>query len=208
VFAILTGDIINYKNLSSDLWLKELTKYFESVTTNAHQWSIYRGDEFQILVYPNQAIPVATHIKALLQNLTIEKLNARIAIGIGEIENLSIITKLERSITHCRGNALERSGRLLDKIKISNYTLLMDTGDSNADEVNNLLLKSIGLIADNWTNPMSETALWFLSNRKSSNKELAEKYNIAESTLSSRKKRANLDFILEILAYFEKKYPE
>jgi hypothetical protein len=204
VFAVLTGDIIRYKKLSSSLWLNELTLFFNSVTENINQYSIYRGDEFQILVEPQNAVNIAIQIKGLLQNLTHEKLNARIAIGIGTIDNLNEIKSLNQLITHSRGKALERSGELLDNLKNNaDLTLQINSGNPQKDAVYNLLLRSLGLITDNWTQLMAETAFSVLKNQNLSNKELAEKLKIAESTLSSRKKRANLDLVKDILSYFE-----
>lgn len=204
MFAVLTGDIIRYKKLSSSLWLNELTLFFNSVTENINQYSIYRGDEFQILVEPQNAVNIAIQIKGLLQNLTHEKLNARIAIGIGTIDNLNEIKSLNQLITHCRGKALERSGELLDNLKNNaDLTLQINSGNPQKDAVYNLLLRSLGLITDNWTQLMAETAFSVLKNQTLSNKELAEKLKIAESTLSSRKKRANLDLVKDILSYFE-----
>ncbi len=204
MFAVLTGDIIRYKKLSSSLWLNELTLFFNSVTENINQYSIYRGDEFQILVEPQNAVNIAIQIKGLLQNLTHEKLNARIAIGIGTIDNLNEIKSLNQLITHSRGKALERSGELLDNLKNNaDLTLQINSGNPQKDAVYNLLLRSLGLITDNWTQLMAETAFSVLKNQNLSNKELAEKLKIAESTLSSRKKRANLDLVKDILSYFE-----
>jgi hypothetical protein len=46
MIGILTGDIVNSKKLSSEIWMDGLKDYecFENPT----EWEIYRGDEFQL----------------------------------------------------------------------------------------------------------------------------------------------------------------
>jgi hypothetical protein len=47
MIGILTGDIVNSRKLSSEIWMDGL-KELLNVLENQTEWEIYRGDEFQL----------------------------------------------------------------------------------------------------------------------------------------------------------------
>ena len=82
MIAIITGDIINSRDVPPSLWQPKLKAYFSTITSNSNHWEIYRGDSFQIEVSPEHALKVALCIKSLIKSNNI--IDARMAIGVGE----------------------------------------------------------------------------------------------------------------------------
>ena len=57
--AVITGDIINSRKVSSESWLPKLKDYFASSIVDSDKWEIYRGDSFQLEVSVEKALEVA-----------------------------------------------------------------------------------------------------------------------------------------------------
>jgi uncharacterized BrkB/YihY/UPF0761 family membrane protein len=53
--AVITGDIINSRKVSSSLWMKDLKSVFERIWQRTERLGIYRGDSFQLVVDPADA---------------------------------------------------------------------------------------------------------------------------------------------------------
>src|SRR5690606_28096278 len=105
--AILTGDIADSRKLKNqDEWLVPLKELFsETEGSYPMKWEIYRGDSFQAEISnPEEALMTALRIKAAIKSIKAEKLDVRIAIGIGRKEYQG-----ER-ITESNGEAYINSG--------------------------------------------------------------------------------------------------
>ena len=76
--AVITGDIINSRQVNSEVWLPRLKEYLSKIIPDTEQWEIYRGDSFQVEVQPEQALEIALCIKALIKSNS--KIDARMAI--------------------------------------------------------------------------------------------------------------------------------
>ena len=62
--SILTGDIINSRNVPSTEWLPLIKAAFNTIGKSPKTWEIYRGDSFQIEVPVLDALITCLTIKA------------------------------------------------------------------------------------------------------------------------------------------------
>lgn len=116
IFAVLTGDIIGSTKLSEPRHAYySLRKLKEALTENFRNClefdlQTYRGDSWQlVLSRPEKAISIALFSRYFL--LAEEKIDSRVAIGIGEVDVLDEVSPLDSS-----GTAFVESGRLLETI--------------------------------------------------------------------------------------------
>jgi hypothetical protein len=202
MIAIITGDIINSENYPSSEWIPILKEYFSRFGTSPMVWEIYRGDEFQLKVNQENALFTAIQIKAILKS--IKGLDVRMGIGIG------LETFTGSGVSESNGPAYQRSGRKFDSLKESKVNLSIATGDESHDKTINLMLKLALDFMDNWSVVSAEIVTMILDNLEASQKELAQKLGIKQSAISQRLKRARIDLVLELLAYYENlfKLPE
>jgi hypothetical protein len=202
MIAIITGDIINSENYPSSEWIPILKEYFSRFGTSPMVWEIYRGDEFQLKVNQENALFTAIQIKAILKS--IKGLDVRMGIGIG------LETFTGSGVSESNGPAYQRSGRKFDSLKESKVNLSIATGHESHDKTINLMLKLALDFMDNWSVVSAEIVTMILDNLEASQKELAQKLGIKQSAISQRLKRARIDLVLELLAYYENlfKLPE
>ncbi|WP_396637597.1 SatD family protein [Maribacter sp. R77961] len=195
MIAIITGDIINSENYPSSEWIPILKKYLSRFGTSPMVWEIYRGDEFQLKVNKENALSTAIQIKAILKS--IKGLDVRMGIGVG------LETFIGSGVSESNGPAYQRSGRRFDSLKDSKVNLSIATGDESYDKTVNLMLK-LGLdFMDSWSAVSAEIVAIVLDNSEVSQKELAQNLGIKQSAVSQRLKRARIDLVLELLAYYE-----
>ncbi|NHF59358.1 hypothetical protein FK220_008405 [Flavobacteriaceae bacterium TP-CH-4] len=201
--AVITGDIINSENYSASEWLGILKKYFATLGDSPRDWEIYRGDEFQLRVPKAQALEVAVSIKALIK--TIKGLDVRMGIGIGQE------TFVGAGVSESNGPAYQRSGRTFETLKEDKINLTIATGDDFYDHTLNLLIKLALDFMDDWSIVSAEIVALVLENPMASQQEIAKQLGIQQSAVSQRQKRARLDLVLELLAYYRtilKKVPQ
>lgn len=141
--AVVTGDIVN----STSMELKERTWLLTEISNflkildkeNNTKSETFRGDSFQVLVHmPEQALKMALLIKTFIRSLekhifkTIKKTqainstdlyDARVAIGVGEID------KLAKKLAVSSGIAFTLSGHTLDKLKGKKQAIAISTDD-------------------------------------------------------------------------------
>ena len=195
MIAIITGDIINSENHPSSQWIDLLKNYFNQFGESPMNWEIYRGDEFQLKVTEKNALFTAIRIKAMLK--TIKGLDVRMGIGIG------LETYIGTGVTESNGPAYQRSGRNFETLKESKVNLSIATGEEKNDRTLNLMLRLALDFMDDWSVVSAEIVTLVLDNPHSSQKEIAQKLGIKQSAVSQRLKRARLDLVLEVLAYYK-----
>ncbi|MEP2056406.1 SatD family protein [Maribacter litoralis] len=195
MIAIITGDIINSENHPSSQWIDLLKNYFNQFGESPMNWEIYRGDEFQLKVTEKNALFTAIRIKAMLK--TIKGLDVRMGIGIG------LETYIGTGVTESNGPAYQRSGRNFETLKESKVNLSIATGEAKNDRTLNLMLRLALDFMDDWSVVSAEIVTLVLDNPHSSQKEIAQKLGIKQSAVSQRLKRARLDLVLEVLAYYK-----
>lgn len=195
MIAIITGDIINSEKHPSSKWINLLKQYFNTFGASPMNWEIYRGDEFQLKVTKKNALFTAIRIKAMLKS--IKGLDVRMGIGIG------LETYIGKGVTESNGPAYQRSGRNFETLKESKVNLSIATGDKAHDRTLNLMLKLALDFMDDWSVVSAEIVTLVLDNPEDSQKEIAQKLGIKQSAVSQRRKRARVDLVLDVLAYYE-----
>ena len=188
--SIITGDIINSRNIDSNIWMPLLKEVLNSVGKTTKTWEIYRGDSFQIEIeQPENALFFAIKLKAVLKQ--IKNLDVRIGIGIGKKNND------HNNITEGNGEAFIFSGKAFDSI-VKKQNLAIITDDEQFNEIMNTTIALALLTMDNWTTNSAEFTVKYLSNKSATQKMLAKELKISESSASERRKRAGLDEILRL----------
>lgn len=195
MIAVITGDIINSRQVNSRYWQPKLKKLFSQNIADKKKWEIYRGDSFQIEVKVEEALNWVFAIKAALRS--VEFLNVRMAIGIGDK------TYSGKKVTESNGSAFVYSGECFDKLK--NETLAIKSPFNELDDHFNPILKLIGFITDNWKPVTAETIYYAIENKGLRQKELAEKLHKNSATISRALKRGGYDEISEALNLYTKK---
>lgn len=193
--AVITGDIINSRKVSSESWLPKLKEYFASSIVDSDKWEVYRGDSFQLEVSVEKALEVALCIKALIKSNN--KIDVRMAIGIGEKDFKG------KKITESYGTAYINSGESFERIK--NNTLILKSPFSEFDDYFNPILKLLSFISNNWKPVTSETIFYALTHQNLLQKEIAEKLSKDTTTVNKALKRGGYDEIIEIVNLYAKK---
>lgn len=196
MIAIITGDIINSEKHQASEWLNTLKATFSKWGSSPQEWEIYRGDEFQIKIEPQKALWAAIEIKATMRSF--KNLDVRMAIGIGAE------TYTGETVSESNGTAYHRSGRIFETLKEEKLNLAIATGETQEDESMNLILKMALDFMDQWTSVSAEIVTIVLANPQLTQQEIASQLNIQQSAVSQRQKRARLDLVQELLAYYPK----
>ena len=162
--AILTGDIINSRKLSSKNWMDNLKTLLNTFGKTPNDWEIYRGDEFQMEIKnPQDALLVAFQIKALFKSIN---LDVRMSIGFGDK------TYKTRKISESNGSAFIRSGETFDTLKKQKLNLTVNSGNTIFDTEFNLMLKLSLSFMDNWLQQSGEFILVAIQNPTLSQEEI------------------------------------
>lgn len=194
--SILTGDIINSRNVASNEWLPLLKNTFNTVGASPKTWEIYRGDSFQIEINkPENSLLFAIKLKSTLKK--IKNLDVRIAIGIGDKNNDY------KNITEGSGAAFLSSGWAFDNL-LKKQNLAIAMSNKKLENILNTSLALASLTMDNWTVNSADFVTKYLENPNATQKIIAKELSISESSASERRKRAGLDEILQL----EKLYRE
>lgn len=199
--AILSGDIIHSSALKGEgAWLKVLKEIFSGIETKfdvlGSGAQIFRGDGFQLgLENPEDALLVAILIRAGLKSDEL-KLEARIAIGLGEIDFL------KPNILESDGEVFRLSGRLLDQLKKEKTRLALDSPYPDLNAEMSVSLKFLGLVLDNWSQADAETA-WLSWLEELTPKQIEQRLNISQPAVSKRKSSARLEEISLLVERFK-----
>lgn len=188
--SIITGDIINSRNIDSNIWMPLLKEVLNSVGKTTKTWEIYRGDSFQIEIEKiEDALLFAFKLKTVLKK--VKNLDVRIAIGIGsKNDNYN-------NITEASGEAFINSGKAFD-VLLKKQRLAIASTNQEFDTILNTSLALALLVMDNWTVNSATFVLKYLNSPNTSQKIIAKELNISESSASERRKRAGLDEILQL----------
>ena len=188
--SVITGDIINSSHVSAEVWLPVLKQSFSTIGKTPKTWEIYRGDSFQVEI-ENIADTLLFAIELKTAIKKIKDLDIRLAIGIG-----SKSFDAEK-ITEANGEAFVNSGFAFDHL-LKKQNLALKTP---WEDINNEFEVSLGLsllIMDNWTVNSADFIHTFLQNPESTQKVIAKKLAISESSASERRKRAGFDEIMKL----------
>ncbi|WKD84790.1 hypothetical protein KCTC32516_00124 [Polaribacter huanghezhanensis] len=195
MIAVITGDIINSRNIDAQKWMPKLKKVLNKYGSEPKTWEIYRGDSFQIEVQATDALKVAILIKSTIKQF--KSLDVRLAIGIGEK------TYESEKITESNGDAFIYSGETFEKLK--KQTLAIKTIWNDFNQTINLMFDLATLTMDNWTPSSCLIIKTAIESENINQKELAALLNKKQSNISTSLKRAGFDEIQKLLHYYQQK---
>jgi len=197
MIAIITGDIVNSRKLSSKIWIDGLKKLLNTFGKNPIEWDIYRGDEFQLEVKnPEDALGVALQIKSYFKSI---KMDVRMSIGLGDMNYKA------KKISESNGTAFSRSGEVFETLKKQKINLAINSGNEAFDDEINLMLRLSLTFMDNWLIQSAEFVLKAIENPSLSQEEIGVKLGINQAAVSRRRKRAQFDLVMEVEKYFRNK---
>ncbi len=196
MIAIITGDIINSRGHNSKEWMTKLKSCLTQWGDTPLTWEIYRGDEIQLRIKVKHALFAAIQLKALIKS--IKGLDIRMGIGVGSE------TYIGTGVSESNGTAYQRSGKTLEELKENKVTLMFTSSDEEYNKTMNLILKLASDFMDDWSTVSAEMVFLSLSRPNESQQNLAEQLNIKQSAVSQRKKRARLNLVEDLLAYYER----
>ncbi|NMM48211.1 transcriptional regulator [Marinigracilibium pacificum] len=192
--GIITGDIIQSgKMLGDPLWMNVLKDELPGLAITPKDWDIFSGDSFQLEVDPSEGIKTMLVIKSLL--LFKVEVDTRLALGIGSK------TFSGDSISESNGEAFINSGRLLKELK--NVSMAIKTPFDDFDDSINLMLELGCLTFDKWTPSSAEAVYYFLSEKVSTQKDLASILDIGQGRVSERLGRAGYEQIIKLDNYYK-----
>ena len=194
MLAILTADIVNSASYEVASWMPVIKEILSDWGESPADWEIYRGDEFQVRVAPENALSAAIRIKAQLKSAL--DIDVRIGIGLGD-ESFS-----GKGVSESNGTAYRRSGGTLELIKSEKRGLGIDTGSQNHNLILNLMIKLASDFMDNWSRVSAEIVALSLSQPDLKQSEMAKQLDIKQSAVSQRQKRARLSLLTELLAFY------
>lgn len=190
--SVITGDIINSRNVHPKLWIPILKGVLNKYGIEPTQWEIFRGDSFQLELLPEEALLACLLIKSTIK--TTKELDVRLAIGIGEK------TYSSEKITASNGSAFINSGECFESMKKS--ILAIKSLNSEFDIQMNLLLDLAQLTINNWTQKSSEIVKISIENPNSTQSELAVLVNKTQSTISESLKIAGYEEVMKMETYY------
>ena len=197
MIGIITGDIVNSRKLSSEIWMDGLKQLLNIFGKNPIEWEIYRGDEFQLEIKnPEDTLLIALRIKAYFKTL---KLDARMSIGFGDK------TYEANKISESNGTAFSRSGEVFETLKKQKINLAINSSDEAFNAEINLMLRLSLTFTDNWLVQSAELVLISIENPSLSQEEIGVKLGINQAAVSKRQKRAQFDLVMEMEHYFRNK---
>lgn len=197
MIAIITGDIVNSRKLSSKIWMYGLKKLLNTFGKNPIEWDIYRGDEFQLEAKnPEDALIIALQIKSYFKSI---KMDVRMSIGLGDM------TYKAKKISESNGTAFSRSGEVFETLKKQKINLAINSGNAAFDDEINLMLRLSLTFMDNWFIQSAEFVLTAIENPSLSQEEMGVKLGINQAAVSRRRKRAQFDLAMEVEKHFRNK---
>lgn len=197
MIAVITGDIVNSRKLSSKIWIDGFKQLLNTFGKTPIEWEIYRGDEFQLEVKnPEEALITALQLKAYFKSI---KLDVRMSIGFGDK------TYKAKKISESNGTAFTRSGEVFETLKKQKINLAVNSGNEVFDAEINLILRLSLAFMDNWLAQSAEFALTAIQNPSLSQEEIGAKLGINQAAVSRRRKRAQFDLVMEMEMYCRNK---
>ena len=188
--GVITGDVIQSKKNSPELWLSELKSELERVGANPGDWEIYRGDSFQLQhPTPEEILTVAISLKATMRKIGHD---VRMAVGIGDV------TFGAANILESNGSAFIHSGEKFELLKKEKQNLAVRSPWADFDKEINLLLRLGLTIMDKWTANDAEIIKIALQNPSMSQEQLGTLVGIKQNAVSGRLKRACFDEIVAL----------
>jgi hypothetical protein len=205
MIAVLTGDIVSSRSLpNKSRWLRRLQEIIDkrSGLRKGPRWGIFRGDGFQVELpdaEASDALRLAILIRAGLRSMPAFaklKLDARIAIGIGEKGYTG------KSVNESDGQAYQWSGTTLDSLKSETHRLALVTPWTHIDTPVNVALKLASSIIGDWTFAEAEV-VWLKLSEGKTQEQMAKKLKISQPAVHKRYASAHYQELSTLISYFE-----
>ncbi|AWG22505.1 transcriptional regulator [Flavobacterium faecale] len=194
MYAVITGDIIESQQTATTVWMPILKEVLSQFGSNPKDWEIFRGDSFQIICPPEQALLCAMIIKSYLKS---HEIQVRMAIGIGTIDYRT------DKVTDSNGSAFVHSGTRFDNLK--KQTLALQTPWEELNSPLSIMLDLAAITLDKWTAKTAEVICFKLQNPSLSQKEIAENLDKKrQGNVSEALKRGGFDELQQLLDYYHK----
>ncbi len=200
--AVLTGDLVKSKSIKDgdiEAVITSLKETFNEINRKLLSYKatfqIFRGDSFQAIIPKPElalitAIIIRSHLRAFESKYKIEgkKSNkpinyvytdARIAIGVGKVSYIG------DKVSESQGEAFQKSGYLLDKLKKENERLGIDTPWENINKEFYVESKLSDAVISRWTANTAEAIFIHLLDKKNQS-ELASILNISQPATHKR----------------------
>lgn len=199
MYSTVTGDIVNSRSVFDPaVWAAPLKKQLLTFGSSPTEWEIYRGDSFQLVVNIEDALRAALLIKAAIKKVKEDKLDVRLAIGIGKNGRNT------NYVSESMGDSFVYSGELLDQLKKNKIHLGIKSPWSGFDKEMNMMFRLALVIINSWSSNSAEVAEIIFSEPDITQQEIAATIGIAQSSVNDRIKRGSIYEIVE----FEKYYRE
>ncbi len=202
LYAVLTGDLIGSRQLKSSgiSYIEHLNKSLEYVWGGYHRPPfIYRGDSFQgITSEPESALKDAILLRLrLISGFNVEekfpRIDARVSIGVGEIDHLPDEGEDLGDLGEMNGEAFEYSGLQLDRIKNERQNLAVKTPWEETNEELDIYCKMIDRLIERWTKKKCEAVMYRLEGRTLN--EIGEMLNIDGSAVHYRLAQTDYEIV-------------
>lgn len=189
--AILTGDIINSRRVSAEIWMPALEKALAKYSISENRWEIYRGDSFQLETAIENAVEAAFYIRFAMKS--VKNLDARIAIGIGEKDYIG------ETLSKSNGSAFINSGDAFEKLK--KQTLSIKTPWTAVDEQLRIVLDLSTLLIQSLNANVSKTVQIAMEHPEMNQNDLAQLLNKKQSQISRELKKAGYEEIQKAIRH-------
>lgn len=198
---MLTADIVGSRHIPAAVLERGMSALAEQLEKkfgkSRRLFEFYRGDSFQALVEPADALMLALLWRAGLKaNPEFPDGDIRIGIGLGTVQHVG------ESLAGSAGQAFEFSGMLLDELKKNDDARIgFRTSDSNwNDTLNVCALLAEGHIR-RWTQAGAETTFQILFENETQDA-LALKMGVSQPAIHKRLQAANWTAIRSWEAYY------
>jgi len=195
ITGVLLGDVVNSKKVPPEQWQNLLSE----ILTLYGRYEIFRGDSFQLEIkQAKNVILAAIHIKATMRS--IENLDVRIAIGLGE-KNIQGDENVR--VSHQYSQAHINSGELFETMK-RKTRIAIRSPIKGFDEAFNLYLDLASMTMNQWTPSSAEAIRLAIEHPEVTQRELSEMLDITQGSISERLSRAGFNEIMRIVHRFQK----
>jgi hypothetical protein len=188
--AVLTGDIINFTQLSPQnrqRLISNSESLFKSWIKKSTDAEIYRGDSYQIL-FDDVAEAITRSVQLIcwfkLQSDQENKvyISSRISIGIGQVSYRG------KNVLSSDGEAFHLSGRSFDKMKREEL-ISIHTNDQEKNKAISIILNFVNKIISEWTIPQAEVIFKLIEGQ--TQQEIADNLSVSQPSVNSRIKLAH-----------------
>ncbi|MDB4903120.1 MAG: hypothetical protein JWQ63_2401 [Mucilaginibacter sp.] len=184
-YAVLTGDIINFTQLSNNTrqsLIEETRRLIKSWVKIPGDAEIFRGDSYQLIFNDiekalKRSIQLICWFKKYPDHEEGWLLSTRISVGIGKVAYKG------KSVLDSDGEAFHQSGRSFDKMNKDDL-LTISSDNKEINEQIAIILIFINLIISQWT--VGQAEVIYLYEEGYTQQKMAEKLGIRQGAVNNR----------------------